>query len=138
MRGRSVTVKTLARTSHLVRESLITIFYVRVFLRLKKMKSQIKEIVRNVENLDKVIAQIKKSVKNFKTCADELISDVETLEFFFARDNLCSICYVRTPSFALGCGHILCGNCKDRAVNRDPPRCFSCRKPVESVIKLFF
>ena len=47
--------------------------------------------------------------------------------------NLCSICTVNNINYALPCGHVLCGMC----VSKIGTKCFMCRKPYSSPIKLF-
>ena len=50
----------------------------------------------------------------------------------------CSVCYTRELSTCLvPCGHGFCTNCSDRARQRNPPRCFTCRARIADHLRVY-
>ena len=50
----------------------------------------------------------------------------------------CICCYTRDVTLCLvPCGHVLCDNCAERARQRSPARCFTCRARIESTMKIY-
>ena len=53
----------------------------------------------------------------------------------FGTKRFCTVCYVREPCVALNCGHVFSLRCVQKAKERN--RCFTCRKNIESTIRLY-
>ena len=50
--------------------------------------------------------------------------------------RFCTVCCTREPRIVFQCGHVSCSSCADRAKS-GRNRCFTCRAPIESAIRIF-
>ena len=72
---------------------------------------------------------------------DAFLNALQTVQgsiFIDTNTPKCTICYTRerTHTF-LPCGHVVCRNCSQRASTRNPPRCFTCRQPIQETHRIF-
>ena len=52
------------------------------------------------------------------------------------KNATCPICYTRTQTHVCQpCGHCTCENCSSRALSRN--RCFTCRSPVQTIMRIY-
>ena len=87
------------------------------------------------------------SLVRIKTLNDQLISRSEKLlcelnslleKVQSKEPKKCSICFTRPVSQVfVSCGHTVCIDCAQRCKN-GRARCFTCRKPVLDVIRVYF
>jgi len=88
---------------------------------------------------DGFLANVKNLNSELAERSDKLLLAITELVGNVSADTtkLCAVCYTRERTHVLGCGHVLCGSCCDRAKRRNPPRCFTCRQPIEQIIRIY-
>jgi hypothetical protein len=61
---------------------------------------------------------------------------VKSFEDIKGKKQTCPICYTRKPTHTFQpCGHCCCQSCSERALSRN--RCFTCRSPVEGIMRIY-
>jgi hypothetical protein len=82
---------------------------------------------RNIEKLFSLKANIHKYLESTK------VEYLKNLEKDINPELQCQICYENRLDIVLNpCGHMFCYKCF-----KDSDKCFNCRKPVTSIIKVF-
>lgn len=71
----------------------------------------------------------------------ELITSINRVQkeiknlFGTIQKRFCNVCFENEINVVLQCGHVLCSRCADKAKSRG--RCFTCRKNIEQVFKIY-
>jgi len=97
----------------------------------RKMLTKSKELDVHIVKLKKANDELCERADTVLTSLQELVGSVRK-----PRET-CNVCYSRPRQFAvLPCGHAgLCESCSARAQSRG--RCFSCRGPIEQVVRIY-
>ena len=81
-------------------------------------------------------------LRDLNTLNDDIKQKIDTLLNTLSgikstKQKFCTVCVSRAPTHCfLPCGHAgLCQNCAERGLSRN--RCFSCRQPIESIVRIF-
>ena len=64
---------------------------------------------------------------------DALLTEFDKMK---EKKSTCPICYTRSQTHTFQpCGHCTCQPCSERALTRN--RCFTCRSPVEGIMRIY-
>ena len=87
------------------------------------------------------IERVKRLNDELQAKAAAFLSAIDSLKGSMMVDTAtpkCAICFTRPRERCfVPCGHVVCSNCAQRANQRNPPRCFTCRQPVQDTIRIF-
>ena len=72
-----------------------------------------------------------------KVSTERLLKSLRELKLLIGDKPVCPICFDPTTTMyvVVPCGHCICRDCRQRLAN--PPRCFSCRGPVDNTLRLY-
>ena len=87
-----------------------------------------------IELISKLNTEMREKIDAFLTALQTIRGSI----FVDTAVVKCSICYTRERTQAfVPCGHVVCRNCSQRASARNPPRCFTCRAPIQETHRIF-
>jgi hypothetical protein len=81
-----------------------------------------------------------KYLKDLSHVNEELLAKssilVKSFDEMKGKKHTCPICYTRKQTHTFQpCGHCTCQSCSERALSRN--RCFTCRAPVEGIMRIY-
>ena len=97
-------------------------------------------VVEKAKDFDSSLVRIKTLNDQLITRSEKLLCEMSCLlEKVKGKDvKKCSICFTRpVTQVFVNCGHTVCVECAERCKN-GRARCFTCRKPVLDVIRVYF
>jgi hypothetical protein len=99
---------------------------------LKKMRD------KGVE-FDIHLSRVKKANDELVAKAEKTLSTLHDLVGTVRpAPRTCSVCYTRALTMVIvPCGHAFCTNCTERATQRNPARCFTCRGRIADTLKVY-
>jgi hypothetical protein len=121
-------------------------------LRFDNLQLTVNRIIRLSKVIDQkhresVVENLKMPLESFRKEINAKKEEVEKKSRNFKYLPNCPLCVTRMEDpYSTLCGHICCRKCFTKQhiplytppEERDPPRCFICRKEVRQLIKLFF
>lgn len=93
----------------------------------KQMKNKTDEFSKYLKHLNDLNNEVRERTEKIL----QTLSEVKG-----KKKQTCSVCYTAQPTHAfLTCGHVHCLKCAERGLTRN--KCFQCRSPVESILRVY-
>ena len=93
----------------------------------------LKSILEKGKEFDKYLKELGQANAEVLQKSHMLVKSFEEIR---GKKQTCPICYTRTQTHTFQpCGHCTCENCSSRALSRN--RCFTCRSPVEGIMRIY-
>ena len=98
----------------------------------------VQEVTEKCAVFDEKLGKVKRMNSDLRVRAEKLLTEIKILVgTAVTSKKLCQVCYTQERTVVFGCGHLFCLPCSERAHRRDPPRCFTCRAPLECSFKIY-
>ena len=100
----------------------------------KMLHEKSSSFAAEIEKIQKVNSDMKAKIQKFLIGLESMKQTLHPSR----GQSKCAICFTRErQAVFVPCGHVVCSSCSSRALNRNPPRCFTCRTPIQDALRIY-